>query len=314
MLRYLIVLLDDTSTSFCHYTASNKEPNLISLDILRKAIRWAMTENLTIQFVYPSHELLDEWNETIETIDHVKIKPATAASTSDADVVVFEGLEAIDMPLSKRDVSIVIRTRMSDFLDKHDRLHKLLAQANRLNVVFTDVDSFADDDHKAYDEALASLSLVVKNKYVNNHPVQFNLLTDRIMLTEMNNCGAGNSTITLAPDGQFYVCPAFYYDADGYPVGNIEGRLDIPNKQLYRLQYAPICRRCDAYQCHRCIWLNRKTTLEVNTPSHEQCVVAHIERNASRRLLEAIRQEGEFMSGTEIEEIDYLDPFEIARP
>ena len=52
-------------------------------------------------------------------------------------------------------------------------------------------------------------------------------------------------------------------------------------------------------------------TKEVNTPSHEQCVAAHIERNVSRQLLRIISEHGEFLSETgDIEEIDYLDPFE----
>lgn len=72
------------------------------------------------------------------------------------------------------------------------------------------------------------------------------------------------------------------------------------------------CVNCDAYQCKRCIWLNRKTTCEVNTPSHEQCVVAHLERNASRVLLNNIRKHESFLpEKEEIKEIDYLDPFEI---
>lgn len=51
-------------------------------------------------------------------------------------------------------------------------------------------------------------------------------------------------------------------------------------------------------------------TGEVNTPSHEQCVTSHLERNASRKLFYNLRKYGEFMNGTEIKEIDYLDPFE----
>ena len=102
---------------------------------------------------------------------------------------------------------------------------------------------------------------------------------------------------------------AFYYEQD-YSIGSLTGGLDIKNPQLYKLNYAPICRHCDAYQCRRCIWLNKKTTLEVNTPSHEQCVVAHIERNASRELLRRGRELGEFLPEKDIKEIDYLDPFE----
>ena len=97
-----------------------------------------------------------------------------------------------------------------------------------------------------------------------------------------------------------------------FSVGNIEDGLDIKNPQLYRLDHAPICRNCDAYQCKRCIWLNRATTCEVNIPSHEQCVVAHLERNASRVLLNNIRKHGRFLPEKgEIKEIEYLDPFEI---
>ena len=126
----------------------------------------------------------------------------------------------------------------------------------------------------------------------------------------MKNCGAGDTTITLAPNGNFYICPAFYYDEMEDSVGDVHIGLNIPNQHLYKLENAPICRHCDSYQCKRCIWLNRRMTGEVNTPSHEQCVTSHLERNASRKLLYSIRKHGEFMNGTEIKEIDYLDPFE----
>ena len=122
------------------------------------------------------------------------------------------------------------------------------------------------------------------------------------------------SQFALAPNGKFYICPAFYQEDEENNVGDLAHGLKIPNPQLYQLEYAPICRRCDAYQCKRCIWLNRKTTLEVNTPSREQCVTAHLERNASRQLLAAIRQaHKDFLPDTDIKEIDYLDPFEICR-
>ena len=74
--------------------------------------------------------------------------------------------------------------------------------------------------------------------------------------------------------------------------------------------YAPLCKECDAYQCMRCVYLNKVLTREVNIPSHEQCVMAHIERNASRDLLLALREQDAYMPKTEIKEITYLDPFD----
>ena len=129
----------------------------------------------------------------------------------------------------------------------------------------------------------------------------------------MNNCGAGDFCITLAPNGCFYLCPAFYYGDPDNTIGSIETSLNIKNPQLFKLSHAPICRICDAYQCRRCIWENCQTTMECNTPSHEQCVVAHLERNASRILIEKLEKAGVKLDDCqEIKEIDYLDPFIIA--
>lgn len=46
MTQYIIILLDDTSVSFCHYGNGKKERNLMSLETLKAAIIYAMKENL----------------------------------------------------------------------------------------------------------------------------------------------------------------------------------------------------------------------------------------------------------------------------
>lgn len=311
MVQYLIILLDDTAVSFCHYGNNRKERRLMPLETLKAGILYGMKENLNIQFVYPGYDLPEEYAAVIESIDHSKIKPASKADG--ADVTVIDGLiEAKTVTISDGE-TYVLRLTKQEMFAGHDAIVNLLENATRLNVVLTDVETFTDDDFAKYKDVLADLSKDVERMYAEGKSPQLNILTDRMMLDKMNNCGAGETNITLAPDGKFYVCPAFYLCDDGYAVGNLDGGLDIKNAQLYRLDHAPLCRKCDAYQCRRCVWLNRKTTLEVNTPSHEQCVVAHLERNASRSLLAAIRQHGTFMPGTEIKKIEYLDPFEVRK-
>lgn len=306
MLQYLIILLDDTSTSFCHYVVPQREPRLIDIDNLRKGIRFAMMENLMIQFVYPDYEVPREHKAAIESIDHSKIKPSYGES--ETDVVV---LNSWNLPTDGIDVPLVLCTTKAELFAKYAELRSVLEITPRLNVVITDVESFTEEDYNSYKEVLEKLSEYVEQLYIKGKSPQLNLLTDRMMLKGMNNCGAGDTTITLAPNGKFYVCPAFYYEDEADSIGDLEHGLNIKNKQLYKLEYAPICRHCDAYQCKRCIWLNRKTTLEVNTPSHEQCVVAHLERNASRNLLNNIRKHGTFLpEQEEIKELDYLDPFD----
>ena len=308
MLQYLIILLDRTSTSFCSSPLPQPLPRgggerkLIPFDTLRQGIRFGMTENLMIQYVYPDDELPEAYDEVIESIDHSKIKPTKA----DADVWVTESIKEI-----KADVPVVWRTDKQSLFNNETDIIKALENVPRLNIVLTDIETFAEGDFKKYRSLLEKLSKSIEQMYKEGKAPQLNLLTDRMMLQKMNNCGAGDTTITLAPNGKFYICPAFYYEDEKDSIGDLEHGLDIRNMQLYKLEYAPLCRHCDAYQCKRCIWLNRKMTLEVNTPSHEQCVLAHLERNASRELLNNIRKHGTFLpEQEEMKEIDYLDPFD----
>ena len=308
MLQYLIILLDDTSVSYCHYENRRTERRLIDIEDLRSGILFAMKENLNIQFVYPDYDIPQEYKDLIESIDHTKIMPA--GNCDGADVVVIDGIDRIADTAFDTSLTYVLRTDLKELCRNISDIGEVLEKAARLNIVLTDIETFTEADFTEYSAALRKLATKTEELYADGKTPQLNILTDRMMLDAMNNCGAGDTNITLAPDGRFYVCPAFYLSEVGHDIGSPADGLAIANPQLYRLSHAPLCRNCDAYQCRRCVWMNRRTTLEVNTPSHEQCVTAHIERNASRELLAAIRKHGEFMAGREIVENDCLDPFD----
>jgi CXXX repeat peptide maturase len=309
-LQYLVVLLDDTSMAYCHAENPLKERCLMPLDTLRKAILFGMKQNLMIQFVYPDYELPAEYNELIETIDHVKIG---------REVKIFNSV-----PLRIEGDNVVLRLSVTEFIELKYDIATLLPQAKRLNICLTDIENFKDEQIEDYKRALATLNAVLLNLYKSAKQPQFNLITDRLQLTEMHNCEAGIGNITIAPNGKFYLCPAFYYDEQmgisnrmnhktkdaSRSVGDLEQGIDIPNKQLLQLDHAPLCRICDAYHCNRCIWLNQKLTWDNNTPSHQQCVISHLERNASRDLQIKMQEIG-YKFENEIKEINYLDPFDV---
>ena len=310
MLQYLVILLDDTSVAYCHAENPLKERNLIPLDMLKKAILFGMKENLMIQYVYPDYELPEEYNEVIESIDHIKIG---------REVAVYN-----EVPTSITAENAVLRLSIADFIAKQYDIAALLPQVTRLNICLTDIDLFEDEQIDDYKNALATLNAVLVNQFKSGKQPQVNILTDRLQLTEMHNCGAGVTNITLAPNGKFYLCPVFYYDekmgitnrlnhhkpSSERSVGDLENGIVIPNPQLLKLDHAPLCRICDAFHCNRCIWLNQKLTWDNNTPSRQQCVLAHLERNASRDLQLKLKEEG-FLVENEIKQITYLDPFDV---
>lgn len=312
MLQYLVIQLDDTSTSYCHYTNPKEGRHLMSLETLKRGILFGMTENFNIQIVYPPYTIPDEYNQAIDSINCVRIKPAKECANANA--VVFNNLDEVDNLTLKEGVYYILRIDKKTLFDRYDKVSLLLEDVRRLNIVITDIESFNKDDFTRYENVLKHLNEKIKELYSQGKVPQCNILTDRIMLTKMNNCGAGETSITLAPDGKFYACPAFYLCDSDRSLGDLKSGLNIKNPQLYKLDHAPICQHCDAFQCHRCVWLNRKTTLEINTPSHEQCVIAHLEKNASRKLQMALAEYTNiFSSYEEIKEINYLDPFEIRK-
>lgn len=309
-LQYLVVLLDDTSIAYCHADNPLTEPRLMPLPVLQKAIRFGMQQNLMIQFVYPDYDLPGEYNALIETIDHVKIG---------RDIKVRR---VNDAPAGS--ATEVLRLTVQELIDRQYDIAARIPAAERLNICLTDIETFRDEQIPAYKKALDTLVAMLISQYKAGRQPQVNILTDRLQLKEMHNCDAGIGNITLAPNGKFYLCPAFYYDEQmgisnrmnhktgdaSRSVGDLEQGVLIPNKQLLAIDHAPLCRICDAYHCHRCIWLNQRLTWDNNTPSRQQCVIAHIERNAAQRLQQELQKAG-YTFEQQIKPIDYLDPFEV---
>ena len=160
------------------------------LDVLKEGILFGMKHNLMIQFVYPDYALPAAYEEAIESIDHVKIGQ---------DIAVVKSVPA---QLPAKD-TVVLRLRVEELVAKQYEIAALLPSVKRLNICLTDVEAFTDEQIPAYRSALKTLTEVLANQYKAGKQPQVNILTDRLQLTEMHNCGAGVSKITLAPNGKF---------------------------------------------------------------------------------------------------------------
>lgn len=313
MLKYLIVLLARNSVSYCHYPLQDSDSGGMSLFIkpetLSKIVFWAMKENLSIQFIYPDAPVPGNLQSVIESVDSVKIVPDTA--TDDklldiADIIVSHNLN----PDNKlQDKIYIVRLRFSELVDSVVNLKKLLQQSIKVNVVLTDVKDFTNDHLAAYRAFLHEMSDFIVDETLKNNSIRLNLITDRMMLSEMNNCNAGYESIAVSHEGIFYPCPAFI-DNKMMECGDVEHGFANPIQRLFEIKNAPICKICDAFHCKRCVWLNQGFTHEVNTPGWQQCVISHLEREAAKNTIEAIRRlVPGYMSEIEIPTINYIDPY-----
>ena len=304
MMKFLIILLDANGPSYCAYEKSEVQEGLMPIEILKKGIHHA----LYVEVVYPDYALNEEYMVVLDSVDKIGMASVQSLNANSADVLIVEDWNDIGQLKCDSDGTYIIRSSKTPLFERYALLIDFIKKVKRVNLVLTDIETFSENDFARYEEVLREISNSIVARFQRETFLpEVNTLTDRITLDQMNNCNAGIESITLAPNGNFYVCPGFFYEEK--PVGNIDSGLCIKNPQLLMIKNAPICSQCDAYQCKRCVWLNKKTTLEINTPSHEQCVVSHIERNASRELLIRLKKSG-FKTDSKIKRIGYLDPFE----
>lgn len=308
MLQYLVILLDNTSVSYCHAINPSTTKKLMPLDMLHKAIFFGMRHNLMIQYVLPPYQLPQEYYQEMYTIDHVKIG---------IDVSVYHCI-----PESVSTDTVVLCLPIEALIENVYMVSEVLRQTKRMCIHFTNIETFKDESIDAYEACLKILKETIIDALKKGEKHELNLLTDRLTLSEMSNCNAGINNITVAPNGKFYICPAFYYDelnkVDSkmdykHPiydksVGDLDNGINLKNRQLLNLQHAPLCKSCQAFHCNRCVWLNQKQTNEINTPGHEQCVVSHIGMKVSKSLSDTLRDMG--IDAQIIKDVDYLDPFE----
>lgn len=317
MLKYLIVLLDDSSVSFCYYDNKKEGKSvrkLISFEDLKTAVTFALKNNLKVNFLYPEFKLEKKYNELIEDVEHVKIIPFKSHKFYKDSILVIKSEDLNSFTSSKlKDENIILWLQYDEIKNLYSYIKKLIPKCRRINLIIQNIERFTEKDLLEYNNQIEKISgIFLKQKTDANFP-EMNFLTDRLALDKMNNCDAGLKHLTIAPNGKVYICPAFYYENENNSNGEISNNLIIKNKQLLELKYAPICRICDAYQCKRCVFLNKKLTFEINTPSWQQCRISHTERETSRLFLNNLKQQNKIKKEfKDIKEIDYKDPFEIA--
>ena len=312
-MKYLIFPVDKSSVSFCYYenphAASDPEP--IPKETVQRAAEFARANGYTINFVYGPTEPPRQYRSLIESVGHAKIVPLALAKKYPEGVIVIESGEierTVNCGLD-RGRNVIVRIPREDLPRLASILPRLFGAFQRLNVCIVGLESIVDKELELYGQQLQEVVETVASLYRQGHIFELNIVTDRMMLDTMKNCDAGCEHLTVGPDGRLYLCPGFLYDDPAASVGNLTDGIHIPNAQLLCLDHSPICSRCDAYHCMRCTYLNKKLTLEVNTPSRQQCVASHKERGASEKLLGLLQDVPAFSGMKKIHAIDYNDPF-----
>ncbi len=280
--------------------------------LLEGIVRQAQKNQIPLTFLFGKTPVPTKIERLIEASDHAKIVPFALEKAYPDAVLVLDGREPTSFLSLSNGVerNVILRLDKANLKNCGILFEALVGKFRRLSIHLIGVEYFTPADFTAYEKALHNLSESLSELYRGGQAVEVNILSDRMMLTAMRNCDAGVKHFTVAPNGKCYLCPAFYHDDENSFIGAFDDKSGFSARSPVEvgLASAPLCTRCDAYHCKRCVFLNKKTTLEFNVPSEEQCIVAHIERESSRSLLKALGAIEPFRRFPRIAELNYRDP------
>ncbi len=314
---YLIVPLEAGATSFCYYENPayySGGGDFLPLTVLRSVHDYAAKKSITINFLYGNRRPPHDYEEIIESTNHVKMLPLKLKKYYAEGVFVVnrDDVRLIDALESSAQNTFILRLVKDELQKLGPIVDVLLDKCRRLDLVLPDIGSFSGREYDEYAMQITRIKNDFLNRIKKGHTVELNILTDRLLLHAMNNCNAGLVHLTVGCNGKLYLCPGFYYGNEDDSVGSIDNGSMIKNQRLLRIGNAPICSRCDAYHCKRCLYLNNKLTLEINTPSRQQCVVSHLERDCSRVLRDDLVQlTHDVTAFAPIPELSYFDPLDV---
>lgn len=306
--KRLQFILADDYISYCQYKNTTDSHEIMNTSAILKGLNYARQNFLDPIFIHSRNTFSFEEIHEYEDFRIRHIIPAKfykEASKLKDYILVFE---KDDLDLNVNSIS-----ECQFNIDSHDISNlyiyttKLFSKTEKLNINIMNLDKHFDEEEYSKQLTLISKYLVKLNDRADKY--KLNLFDDIIeeILSKFpinKHCKAGDRSFSYAPNEKLYICSAHY--SDKYDnIGNIhEGITKFNNCHLFKSEYQPICKNCDAFQCINCIYLNESTTGEVNVSPSFQCRKGHIEREAASIYFNAKN------GFSTISHVDYMDPIE----
>jgi len=275
--RHLYIMAASDAVAHCSYRNDDGDCVPISEEILQQALRFA-EENFYRPVLL--HSRKGPRTVVPDGFDPWHIVSADDSNIGFDDIAVHEN-QAVPGVKSDTAILLIDAPTLSSLADIAT---DILASVRRLNIIVRDVGEMSQDGLETYERQLQLLAERLVELRRGGTRSEVNLLTDRLDLEGPDDCGAGVHSLTLAPDGKLYICPAFYLTGGDMAVGDVRNGIDATRLQMCHRDRAPLCSTCEAYHCRRCPAEAHRQTLQLNVPSKAFCVAAHIELRVAARL------------------------------
>lgn len=275
ILKFLYIITGDDVEPVCAYDNKLNSRRKMSDDMLAKCIEYCFKHHIAPVFVGKCQHGLSEDNI------YFTISGEDAREKNHATVYTADG--------EYENNNIILSVHRSDIKSMGDKLANIRNKQARVNVFVPDIDEWGDSDFEIYYDELGRILDLIREKKLDLNPSRITLF--KSSLPALSRCGAGRTSIAVAPDGKFYLCPAFYFEKDtDAAIGNMDENFEFAPIEMLATERMPICSECSK-SCNICIHDNRKATGELNIPSDKQCRIRKINDEFAKKAgtLELVR-------------------------
>ena len=289
--KQMIFLLNENAPSICSYHNTNVVNKDMSEKDIMRGLEYCRNNFITPIFIhgtekdaYKSSEMYDPY-----TITHVfSIQRYEDAKYEKNYMLVCD--QTNYQEVIEGQSNLIFNVESTKIENLSSQVVSLLRKVNRINVNIQNLTS--DFKFNVYKRELEKIAAAIED-YICMQGIlkEVNVITDVMFMKKHDKCPAGSNSITYAPNGQVYICPATYFErefCEKVISGDFEEGFDIANQHLYTNEYAALCKNCSAYQCENCSWINKCTTLEVGISPSFQCKKAIIENEVTCQLQKKI--------------------------
>ncbi len=283
-LKYVNFVTSDNITPHCGYQVTEKEYNEMPCDVLEKGIRFCNDNNLVPMFLGKcNHNLHEDKNQFFELLSSTETHPQNNFISIYDNNIAFasEGSNIAILLINKKHVKNIFSfcTELSKY-------------KVRTNLFIQDLPDWDENDIAEYDTQIVLLRELLENCINENRHYHINLLSDLIYLQKPRDCGAGTTSVTLAPNGKFYICPAFYFESEDNYIGDLVTGITSIDKKFLLRNLSPVCSYCNISNCSRCLYINKKLTNELHIPPQVLCKTNLIHQREAEKLKGFMVQQG----------------------
>jgi CXXX repeat peptide maturase len=175
-----------------------------------------------------------------------------------------------------RTTRAILRIRRARLSDLSRVAIDLLVPFPDLSLRHPELLTYDDGDLAVYQRELMQVGRWLLEQGERWPRYRLDCLTDRLRGEGDGHCGAGHTKLAVGLTGQVYLCPAALRRSEP-SYGHVLAGVEIPNRQLFTKRYSTPCMECDALHCLRCVYLNKRATLEYCVPPRVACRLAHVE-------------------------------------